>query len=95
MSAENSPASRQYTSIGGQAVVEGVMMRSPRFVATAVRRKDGSIQIKGEPFHSLMFLYPVLKKPIIRGIVTLVESMIVGIRSLTYSSEIAAEDEKK
>jgi uncharacterized protein YqhQ len=80
--------------VGGQAVIEGVMMRAKGVIATAVRRKNGEIHIKKEVFHSITEKYPKLKLPILRGAIGLVEMMYVGIRTLNYSAELAMEDEQ-
>ena len=64
--------------VGGQAVIEGIMMRSPKFYAIAVRRKSGDIELKIEKFESITAKYKILEKPFLRGIVALVESMIFG-----------------
>lgn len=87
--------------VGGQAVIEGVMMRSPERVAVAVRRHDGKIMLKNEPYVSLTKRKKIFNLPIIRGGIILIESMILGIKALTFSGDIAAmeisssEDEKK
>ncbi len=86
---------QQYTSIGGQAIIEGVMMRSPHFVAVAVRRPDKQIVIRVGRNESWLLKYPFLKKPILRGVVGLVESMIQGIDALGYSANIAGVEESK
>src|SRR5512135_3472648 len=78
--------------VGGQAVLEGVMMRGPAMVATAIRRVDGTIVVRKDPFVSLAERYPVFKLPIIRGAVGLVEMLVVGVRTLNYSGEIAMAD---
>ena len=78
--------------VGGQAVIEGVMMRAKGMIATAVRRPDGKIVVKKEEFHSLAERYPILRIPILRGAVCLLEMMYIGIKTLNYSAEIALED---
>lgn len=78
--------------IGGQAVIEGVMMRGPEFVATAVREPSGEISVKTEEVSSITKRYPVLKKPLIRGVVALAESLIIGLKSLSYSAQRAGEE---
>ncbi len=83
----------QFTSIGGQAVIEGVMMRSPHFIAVAVRRPNQKIVIKNLPYQSVSSKYPILKRPVLRGVVMLIESMVQGIDSLSYSANIAADEE--
>ena len=79
--------------VGGQAVIEGVMMRGPKLTATAVRQSDGNIAVDVQPINSVMDRYPLLKKPFLRGVVILVESLIMGIRSLSYSAKMAGEDD--
>ena len=78
--------------VGGQAVLEGVMMRAPGMVATAVRRTNGEIVVKREVEKSLGVRYPFLKLPIIRGALGLVEMMIIGMRTLNFSAEVAMRD---
>lgn len=84
----------QPIQVGGQAVIEGVMMRAKGMIATAVRRANGEIAIKKMPFTSVLEKYPVLNKPVLRGAVGLVEMMYIGISTLNYSAEIAIEDEE-
>jgi len=84
--------------IGGQAVIEGVMMRGPEYLATAIRRKDKTIEIKKVKFNSVTKSYKILGSPIIRGFVSLVEMMIIGIKTLNFSAsraEIDWEDDGK
>jgi uncharacterized protein YqhQ len=76
-------------AVGGQAVIEGVMMRAPGLVATAVRRPDGTINVRTEEHHSLADRYPILKLPVLRGALGLVEMMVIGIRTLNYSAEVS------
>lgn len=90
------PAAARYAPIGGQAVIEGVMMRSPSVVATAVRRQDGTIVVKRFPFISVSKKLKLLGLPIFRGAVALIESMQLGMGALTYSAEQASlEDEER
>jgi uncharacterized protein YqhQ len=79
--------------IGGQAVIEGVMMRSPKRIATAIRRASGKIEIKVDEFVSLIQKKKYLNIPIIRGAITLIEVMILGIKTLQWSADKAMEDE--
>jgi uncharacterized protein YqhQ len=81
------------SSVGGQAVLEGVMMRSPHAMAIAVRRPDGSVILKDEPYHSLGERYPILKKPVLRGPVILIEAMVTGVKALTFSAQAALQEE--
>lgn len=78
---------------GGQAVIEGVMMRAPDQMAIAVRRPDGEIAIRVQKIHSWTKRYPVLRLPILRGFVALVETLGLGMSALMYSASEAAPDE--
>ncbi len=80
------------TLLGGQAVIEGVMMRFGGSVATAVRRADGSITVKKETYVPLAERHRWIGLPVIRGAVGLIEMLAVGIRSLNFSAEAAMED---
>lgn len=76
------------TSIGGQAVLEGVMMRGPKDIAVAVRKSDGEIVVDKKPVSSITAKYPFLKWPIIRGVVSFIESMVLGVKTLMFSAEL-------
>lgn len=82
----------QPMQIGGQAVIEGVMMRAPGSVATAVRRANGEIVVKQERFHSFNERMKLQKIPIVRGAIGLIDMMYLGIRTLNWSAEIAMMD---
>jgi uncharacterized protein YqhQ len=79
--------------IGGQAVLEGVMMRSPSNWALAVRKPDGEIAEVNRPIHSVMARHWFFRLPIIRGIVALGESLAIGFRALAISANYAAQEE--
>lgn len=81
--------------VGGQAVIEGVMMRAPGKVATAVREPGGRIAVETKEVNSISDRYPILKKPMLRGTVTLIESLVLGIRSLSYSAKMAGEEDEQ
>lgn len=81
-------------TVGGQAVIEGVMMRAPGAVVTAVRRADGTIAVEKKPFRALAARIPPLRLPILRGAIGLVESLYIGVGSLMYSAEAAMEGEE-
>jgi len=70
------------------------MMRSPQALAIAVRLPDGSVVLKDEPFTSLTARYPVLKKPLLRGPVILIEALVTGVQALTFSAQAALEEEE-
>ncbi len=81
--------------IGGQAVIEGVMMRSKDAYSVAVRRRDGSILVRKKPFVSWVRRHKLFAMPILRGAFVLVESLILGVMALTFSGDVAAQDEKQ
>lgn len=80
--------------VGGQAVIEGVMMRAPNSYAVAVRRPGGTIVSQAERLPSLSAKYPILKVPVLRGSAVLIHSMILGVKALNFSATIALEEEK-
>ena len=80
--------------VGGQAVMEGVMMRVPGAYATAVRDPDGNIQIDRHDFKSKVDTYPFLKMPLLRGIIGLFESLKIGYSTLQWSAEISLPEEE-
>ena len=84
----------RYAPIGGQAVIEGVMMRSPKRVATAVRLADGTVEVKSREYASLSRRLPILSLPILRGAVVLVESLRIGVEALAFSAEAAVKEEE-
>ncbi|MBA64769.1 MAG: hypothetical protein CMG55_03105 [Candidatus Marinimicrobia bacterium] len=79
--------------VGGQAVIEGVMMRVPGAYATAVRSPDGNIKIKREKFSSITRHSIILSKPIFRGIASLYEAMKMGMSTLQWSADISYPEE--
>lgn len=83
------------SGIGGQAVMEGVMMRNKDKYAVAVRKTDQNIIVKTNQWNSITEKAKFLGWPLIRGSVNLIESMIVGMRTLTYSAEFFDEEEPK
>jgi uncharacterized protein YqhQ len=78
--------------MGGQAVIEGVMMRSPHSFAVAVRRPSGSIAVTQDFLKRPSEKHPWLKFPVLRGLGILGQAMVLGIRALSYSAELALED---
>ncbi|WP_346939667.1 DUF1385 domain-containing protein [uncultured Clostridium sp.] len=83
------------TTVGGQAVIEGVMMRGSKGLATAVRLPNGSIEVKKETSESLTKKNKFLGFPIIRGFVSLIESLVIGIKSLEYSASFFEDEEEE
>ena len=82
------------TYIGGQAVMEVVMMRGKKVYTVAVRKPDGEIVIDKQPVHTLADRYPILRWPILRGVLAFIESMIIGVKTLTYSAEFFETEEE-
>jgi uncharacterized protein YqhQ len=78
--------------VGGQAIIEGVMMRSKQKISWAVRRPDGETVIERSTFISLTKKIKLLAIPVIRGAINLYESLVIGYRALTRSAQIAAEE---
>ncbi|MCQ2491764.1 MAG: DUF1385 domain-containing protein [Lachnospiraceae bacterium] len=80
------------TTVGGQAVLEGVMMRNGSKCAVAVRKPNKEIEVRPTEIHSIKEKYPFLKLPILRGIVSFVESLVVGMETLTFSASFIEEE---
>lgn len=80
-------------SVGGQAVIEGVMMRGPGKIAVAVRKPNGEITVDLKPAGSISDRYPILKKPFLRGVVSLVESLGYGMKALSFSAQVSGDEE--
>src|SRR6059036_2149178 len=83
------------TTVGGQAVLEGVMMRSPSNWAVAVRKPDGDIAQVHQPIASPMARHVVFRLPVVRGVIALGESLSIGFRALAISANYAAQEEGK
>jgi uncharacterized protein YqhQ len=81
--------------VGGQAVIEGVMMRGPGYTATAVREPAGTIVVQKEATKSISDTYPILKKPFLRGCVALYESLVIGMKALSFSAKAAGDEEEE
>ncbi len=81
------------TTIGGQALIEGIMMRGPFRQAIAVRNQQGEIVLKTEALRFIKDRYPILGLPLIRGVVNFGGSMVAGVKALMYSAEFYPEEE--
>lgn len=90
---DNAPQGKPY--VGGQAVIEGVMMRSPRSMAIAARRPDGTIVVREQAWISIFERWKFLRWPFFRGSVVLIESLFNGIQALNFSSQVAAQETDK
>ena len=82
-------------AVGGQAVIEGVLMRDANKTATAVRLPNGEIEVETHPVTSIRERYPVLNLPLIRGSVIMVESLVIGMRALSFSAQAAGEEDEQ
>ncbi|MDW7675119.1 MAG: DUF1385 domain-containing protein [Bacillota bacterium] len=80
---------------GGQAVIEGVMMRGQKEMAIAVQKNPEEIVIERQPLEPISKKYPVLGWPIIRGTVALIESMVIGMKALTFSANTVGVEEEE
>lgn len=85
---------KHITSIGGQALIEGVMMRGPKKIAVAVRKPDNEIELKVDELNTLAMKSKFFRLPFLRGVVGLVEAMTIGTKALMYSAEFYPEDEE-
>ena len=85
-------SANQPHTYGGQAVIEGVMIRGQRNIAIAVRRPDGSIALKRQPLTPI-FTGRLRRIPLARGVIAMAETLTLGMRALTYSANVAAEAE--
>ncbi|KEZ91234.1 DUF1385 domain-containing protein [Lacrimispora celerecrescens] len=84
----------KYSGIGGQAVIEGVMMKNGDEYATAVRKPDGTIEVKKDTYVSMGEKVKLFSLPFIRGIFSFVDSMVLGMRALTFSASFFEDDEE-
>lgn len=82
----------EQTPYGGQAVIEGVMMRGPRYFAVACRRENGEIVIQQESVEAMLKRFQWLNKPFLRGTLAMLDAMALGMKSLMFSANIAMED---
>src|SRR3990167_11038465 len=87
--------SEQSLAIGGQAVIEGVLMRNKDQIAIAVRNEKGKIILKKETIESITKKYPFLGWPFLRGIIAFFQMLIIGIKALTYSTNIAMGEKEE
>jgi uncharacterized protein YqhQ len=92
MSSPRTGVSPEDILVGGQAVIEGVMMRTPHAYAVAVRRANGTVEIKKEPVRRISDYWKPLSWPVVRGFAVLVQSLSLGIRTLNFSFNVAMVD---
>lgn len=94
ISQSNSPGAKQI-KVGGQAVIEGIMMRAPKTFTVVVRRPDGELSVREDRWRSPMEKWPILKSPFLRGCIVLYEALFNGIQALTYSAQEALGEEEE
>ena len=83
----------KYSGIGGQAVIEGIMMKNKDDYAVAVRKPDGQIEVKTDRYVSMAEKVKFFSLPFIRGVFSFADSMILGMRALTFSTSFFEDDE--
>lgn len=81
--------------LGGQAVIEGVMMKGPESYSVAVRKPDHKIEVKLEKYQSMGDKYSICKLPFVRGIFSFIESLMIGMKTLMYSSSFYEDEEEE
>ena len=82
-----------YSGIGGQAVLEGIMMRNGDKCAVAVRKSDGNVDVQVVEYRNVLTRNWFTKLPFVRGVVNFIDSMMLGIKSLNYSADLTMDDE--
>ena len=85
----------RYSKLGGQAVIEGVMMKHEKEYSVAVRKPDGGIEVTKKATSSIRDKYKIASLPIIRGMVIFAESLLTGMKTLNYSASFFEEEEKE
>lgn len=85
----------RYSGIGGQAVLEGIMMKNKEQYAVAVRKPDGEIEVDVDTYHGILYGSKIIKIPFIRGIFNFVDSLILGMKSLNFSAAFYDDEEAK
>jgi uncharacterized protein YqhQ len=91
----NSSAESSQIKVGGQAVIEGVMMRAPKTFTVVVRKPSGDMSVREDRWYSPMEKWPLLKKPFLRGCIVMYEALFNGIQALTYSAQEALGEEEE
>ena len=82
------------SGIGGQAVIEGVMMKNKDEYAVAIRKPDNTIEVKKDVYVALSKRVGILKIPVLRGVASFIDSLILGMKTLNYSARFYEEEEK-
>lgn len=85
---------RKFSGVGGQAVLEGIMMKNKESFAVAVRKPNGEIEVEKDEFHGMLREKKIKQLPFIRGIFNFVDSLVLGMKTLTYSAKFYDEEEE-
>lgn len=91
---KNKTCAVSYSGIGGQAVMEGVMMRNKERYAVAVRKSDGEIEVMQDTYKGIIPVEGIYKIPFLRGIFSFIDSLVLGLKTLNFSAEFFTEDEE-
>ena len=83
-----------YCSVGGQALLEGIMMKSPENIAVAVRRPDKKIQVRVDPYVPMTKRKKWYGYPVVRGLVSFAEAMQAGMKTMSYATIALGEEEE-
>ncbi len=86
---------QRYSGIGGQAVLEGIMMKNKEQYAVAVRKPDGQIEVEVEHYYGIIHGSKLLQIPFVRGIFQFIDSLVLGMRSLNFSASFYEDEEAK
>ena len=86
---------QKYSGIGGQAVIEGIMMRNGGQYSIAARKENGEIALTVRPYKSIIPGKTIWKIPLLRGVVSFIDSLVVGVSSLMWSADQAVEEDEK
>ena len=92
--ADNNSCNAKYSGIGGQAVMEGVMMRNKENYAVAVRKPDGEMAIVKDVYKGILSSETAEKIPIVRGIIGFIDSLVLGMKAINFSADFYAEEEE-
>ena len=92
MEEKKCPAGGFKTMCGGQALIEGILMRGPKKQSIVIRRPDGGLEIREKELKLIKDRCPILGWPLIRGVVTFLDSMVEGVKALMFSAEFYPED---
>ncbi len=84
--------SGEETLVGGQAVMEGVMMRAPHSYCVAVRKPNGELVTEEQPIHKMSEKYPIFRWPVLRGLGVLGQALTLGSKALKFSANAALDD---